>query len=245
MKISCIIVDDEPLARSRLAALLNESSHDVEIVGQFSGAREALPAIHELAPNVVFVDVQMPVLDGFDLVDLLVPPKPPIVFVTAFDEYAIKAFEVHALDYLTKPVRLERLNGCLNRITSGGSPDPNSRFTNDVNRNHLSCLTTKVGSRLRVLQISDVAWIESEDKLTMAAVNDRKYSIHFTLDELETKLDPAKFIRTHRSCIVNTSFVSELIPWFSGTYKVKLTDGAELPVARRRVRDFKEMLGAG
>ncbi|NND70393.1 MAG: response regulator, partial [Rhodothermales bacterium] len=115
----CLIVDDEPLARARLSALLQETQRPVEIVGEFGSARDALPAIHEQNPDVVFVDVQMPVLDGFDLVDLIVPPRPPIVFVTAYDEYAIKAFEVQAIDYLTKPVRLERLNRSLDRIHTG------------------------------------------------------------------------------------------------------------------------------
>ena len=241
----CIIVDDEPLARARLKALLDESQHDIEVVGRFGSARDALPAINDTAPDVIFVDVQMPVLDGFDLVDLLVPPRPPVVFVTAYDEYAIRAFEVHAVDYLTKPVRLERLNVTLDRIASGDAKGRSDygALTN-VPRNHLTCLTTRVGARLKVLQVSEISWIGSEDKLTLVTVGDKKYSSHFTLDELEQKLNPDQFIRTHRSCIINLRYVSELIPWFSGTYRVKLTDGTELPVARRRVKDFRAMLGA-
>lgn len=242
--VTCVIVDDEPLARARLEALLAESAYNVEISGQYGNARDALPVINDVHPDVIFVDVQMPVLDGFDLVDLIVPPRPPVVFVTAYDEYAIRAFEVHAVDYLTKPVRLERLNRSLKRIVDGGRTDTNDEMLSGVRRNHLSCLTTKTGNRLKVLQVGDIAWIGSEDKLTIAHVGDSSYGIHFTLDELEKKLDPDVFVRTHRSCLVNISFVSELQPWFSGTYQIKLRNGQELPVARRRARDIRRVLGA-
>lgn len=243
--ITCVIVDDEPLARARLEALLDESSFDVTIAGQYGSAREALPAINDVRPDVVFVDVQMPVLDGFDLVDLIVPPRPPVVFVTAYDEYAIRAFEVHAVDYLTKPVRLERLNRSLKRIEVGsGESRSGEELVSAVHRNHLSCLTTKTGNRLKVLQVSDIAWIGSEDKLTLAHIEGASYGIHFSLDELEKKLNPEVFVRTHRSCLVNISFVTELQPWFSGTYQVKLKSGEELPVARRRAREIRRILGA-
>ncbi|MEO1480453.1 MAG: response regulator, partial [Bacteroidota bacterium] len=124
--LRAVLVDDEPLARTRMRMLLAEAEQEVEVIGEAGSGREAVPLIYETKPDVLFLDIQMPVLDGFDVLDLLAPPRPHVVFVTAYDEFALRAFEVHALDYLTKPVRAERLARSLSRVAAmvaAGTPD--------------------------------------------------------------------------------------------------------------------------
>ncbi len=242
----CLLVDDEPLARERFRSLLDEADADIEIVAEAGGGKDAVSLIHEHEPDVVFLDVQMPVLDGFDVVDLLPEARPHVVFVTAYDEYAIQAFEVHALDYLTKPVRLDRLNKTLRRVRDamGGEDDSRLDDLRDSRRDQvLERLTVHVGRRLRVVPLDEVRWIEADEGLVFAHTPDGRYRTDFTLDELEDRLPPDRFVRTHRSTIVNLDVVHELVPWSSGTYRLRLTDGTKLSVARRRVDDVKEALG--
>ena len=240
----CILVDDEPLARERFRSLLDEADADVTIVGEAGSGKKAVPLIHDTQPEVVFLDVQMPVLDGFDVVDLLAKPRPHIVFVTAYDEYALKAFEVHALDYLTKPVRLTRLNDTLQRLLSAsgaGSREGLDALQEERNTQQLNRLTVHVGRKLRVISLDEVRYIEAEDKLVFAYLEDKRYRTEFTLQELEQRLDD-RFVRIHRSVIVNLDEAYELIPWSSGTYRLRLEDGTELPVARRRTQTVKDVL---
>ena len=242
----CILVDDEPLARERLRALLDEAAIDVTIVGEAGSGKEAIPLIHEEQPDVVFLDVQMPVLDGFDVVDLLAEPRPHIVFVTAYDEYALQAFEVHALDYLTKPVRLERLNKTLRRVQDerdkATARDGLDSLQHERQHRPIRRMTVHVGRKLRVINLGAIRYIEADDKLVFVHLADAKYRTDFTLDELEQRLDE-RFVRPHRSHIVNLDAVRELIPWSSGTYRLRLTDGTDLPVARRRTSEVKQALG--
>jgi len=248
MSLRALLVDDEPLARERLRALLDEADADIEIVAEAGGGKDAVSLIHEHEPDVVFLDVQMPVLDGFDVVDLLPESgaeRPQIVFVTAYDEYAIQAFEVHALDYLTKPVRLDRLTKTLDRVKEAlGEADNRLDELRNARRNQLlKRLTVHVGRRLRVVPLDDVKWVEAEEGLVFAHTPDGRYRTDFTLGELEERLPSDHFVRTHRSTIVNLDAVHELVPWSSGTYRLRLTDGTKLSVARRRVDDVKEALG--
>lgn len=242
----CILVDDEPLARERLRALLEEAAVDVTIVGEADSGKAAVPLIHDERPDVVFLDVQMPVLDGFDVADLLAAPRPHIVFVTAYDEYAIQAFEVHALDYLTKPVRLQRLNKTLRRVQGALRTDETNANLDALRAERqdqpLRRMTVHVGRKLRVIDLDAIHYIEADDKLVFVHLTDAKYRTDFTLDELEQRLD-TRFVRPHRSHIVNLDAVHELIPWSSGTYRLRLDDGTELPVARRRAGAVKQALG--
>lgn len=241
----CILVDDEPLARERFRSLLDEADADVTIVGEAGSGKKAVPLIHDTQPEVVFLDVQMPVLDGFDVVDLLAKPRPHIVFVTAYDEYALKAFEVHALDYLTKPVRLTRLNDTLQRLKSASptaSRNGLEALQQERHDQRLRRLTVHVGRKLRVVDLDEVRYIEAEDKLVFVHLDDKRYRTDFTLQELEQRLDD-RFVRIHRSVIVNLEATYELVPWSSGTYRLRLNDGTELPVARRRTQDVKAALG--
>jgi two-component system LytT family response regulator len=240
----CVLVDDEAPARERLRDLLGQASIDVEVAGEAGSGKEAVPLIHETRPDVVFLDVQMPVIDGFEVVELLVPPRPHIVFVTAYDEHALRAFEVHALDYLTKPVRLERLDRTLAHLAGLAAPRDLSALGRLRAGGELQRLTLHGGGRLHVVPVGSVRFFEAEEKSVFAALKEGKLRTDFGLDELETRLDPQRFLRIHRSYIVNAAAVRELVPWFSGTWQVKLDDGTQLPVARRRVAAVKQLLGS-
>lgn len=244
--LRAILADDEPLARERLRALLQDAEADVEIVGEASSGKEAVTLVHDLRPDVLFLDVQMPVLDGFDVLDLLAPPRPHVVFVTAFDEYAVRAFEEHALDYLTKPVRLERLERTLRRATDlieTRQTDP-ALDALSAARVHepLARLALQTGRSLRIVAPEDVTHFEAQEKVVLAYLDGKTYSVDFTLHVLEERLDAAQFLRVHRAFLINVEAIRELVPWFSGTYQVKLDGGATVPLARRRVKTVKQLL---
>ena len=246
--MKAFLVDDEPLARDRLRSLLDHSKSEVEIIGESGQASDAVEQINKLKPDVVFLDIQMPGLDGFDVVSLLEKPIPYIVFVTAYDQYAIKAFEVHALDYLTKPVRLERLTECVARLKDFSQlklrqSESLEHVLEEQKEKPLHVLTAKKGRGIHILDINDVLYIEADDKLLYAHTSDKKFRIEGTLDLLEQRLSDGRFIRSHRSYLVNVKYISELIPWFSGSYEIKLKNGAQISVSRRRVKEVKLQLG--
>lgn len=246
--MKAFLVDDEPLARERLKSLLSHTEQKLEILGESGSASEAIEQINELKPDVVFLDIQMPGLDGFDVVSMLDKPLPYIIFVTAYDQYAIKAFEVYALDYLTKPVRLERLNHSLERLSDISEQtrlqrDSIEKAIEERSTKPLHVLTAKKGRNIHILDINEVLFLEATEKLIYAHTESNKYRVDGTLDNLETRLTDGRFARIHRSYLVNVKFVTELIPWFSGTYEVKLSNGTQLSVSRRRVKEVKAQLG--
>lgn len=243
-----ILVDDEPLARERLRSMLAEASVDIDIVGEAENGRRAVPLIHELKPDLVFLDIQMPGLDGFDVLDLLAPPRPHIIFVTAYDAYALRAFEVHALDYLTKPVTQERLETALRHFANHmalheASDGIDALRAERAAAEPLKRLTLHAGRRLRIVEPAEVRYFEADEKVVFAhlAVGG-KHITDFTLQELEDRLDPDGWMRIHRAYLINIEAIRELTPWFSGTYQLTLDDKTVLPVARRRARDVKTML---
>ncbi len=246
--MKAFLVDDESLARERLRSLLDHTDGFLEIIGESGVASEAITEINHLKPDVVFLDIQMPGLDGFDVVSLLEKPLPYIVFVTAYDQYAIKAFEVFALDYLTKPVRLERLQHCLSRlkdldIMKASQSKSLDQALEEQQQKPLHVLTAKKGRNIHVLDVNDVLYIEAKEKLLYAHTPDAKFRIEGTLDALEHRLGDGRFVRVHRSYLVGVKHIQELIPWFSGTYELKLSNGVQLGVSRRRVKEVKEYLG--
>ncbi|WP_158705129.1 LytR/AlgR family response regulator transcription factor [Salinibacter altiplanensis] len=251
----CLLVDDEPLARERLRSLLEEADADTDIVAEAGGGKDAVSLIHEHDPDVVFLDVQMPVLGGFDVVDLLPDrdQRPRIVFITAYDEYALDAFEVHALDYVTKPVRLSRLSKTLARVQEALEEQDNEKGDaeeqgkldelRDARRDEtLKRLTVHVGQRLRVVPLDEVRWIEADEGFVFAHTEEGRYRTDFTLGELEERLPEGDFARTHRSSIVNLEAAYELVPEPAGTAVLRLRDGTEVKVARRRTDDLKAAL---
>lgn len=243
----CIIVDDEPLARERFRTLLRRSGREIEILAEAESGTKAIPLMYELRPDVVFLDIQMPGLSGFEVIDLLPTPRPLVVFITAYDEYALRAFEAHALDYLTKPVRLERLEKTLDYVSGLAQRQKSDEHIDNLRLERssvpLARLTVHVGQRLRVVQLDEIRRIEAEDKLVYVHISDGRFRTDFTLDELEQRLGIKEFIRIHRSHLVRIAAVRELIPWFSGTYCLKLDDGTQLPVARRRTAVVKNLFG--
>ena len=248
-----LIVDDEPLARARTRRLL-EGLPDVAVAGEAGSAAEARERIVAAAPDVLLLDIQMPGEDGFALIASL-ERRPAVVFVTAFDHYAVRAFEENAVDYLLKPFRPERLAAALERARHDlDRPEELSRrlaqLLGGLDRApaspHLERFTVRVGARQLILKSEEVLWFGAEEKLVFAATAADRHYVNFTLDQLERRLDPRRFTRVHRSAIVNLDHAAALRPAFAGTYRLQLDDGArtEIPVSRARARALRQRLGA-
>jgi two-component system LytT family response regulator len=249
------LVDDEPLAVKRLARMLSASKR-VEIVGSSSDPLEAVAGIQKTRPDVVFLDIQMPEMTGFDVLARL-DPQPFVVFTTAFDAFALQAFEVNSVDYLLKPIeknKLERALRKLERMNSGTGTPPDLRhlleqlgagMANANRSGRLERLPSRLGDHVAVIDLNRVTHFFANDKLTYAATSVKNYVVDFTIQVLEDKLDPDQFVRIHRSTIVALRNVQELHPWFAGRMKVRLNDDrrTELVVARERVKALKEKLG--
>ena len=246
MKIRTLLVDDEDLARAALRREL-EPSADIEIVDEAVNGVEAIEKIGELRPDLVLLDIEMPGFDGFEVVQHLSDP-PVIVFVTAYDEYAVRAFEANAVDYLLKPVQPERLERALARVRQRIPPretDPVSRVK-DVARERsgpLRRLAARRGKRIVIVPLREVIRVEIEDKLVFAVTAADRLLVEKTIGELETLLAPSGFLRISRGELVNLETIKELVPWFSGTWRVKLTNGEERDVSRERARQLREAMG--
>jgi len=247
-----LIVDDEPLARARARRLLEEVG-GVEVVGEADSSLSARAQLASQAIDVLLLDIQMPGEDGFALLRSLAK-RPAVIFVTAFDQYAVQAFEENAADYLLKPYRRERLAEALERARRDlARPDDlSSRLEQLLGAlqsgasPHLERFTVRLGNRQLILRAEDVLWFGAEDKLVFAATEKEKHYVNFTLDQLEQKLDPRRFARVHRSAIANLDWAAALRPGFAGTYRLQLRDAArtEVPVSRIRARTLRERLGA-
>jgi two-component system LytT family response regulator len=247
MRLRALIADDEDLARSALRRMLAQAS-GVEVVGEASNGVEALESIEELKPDVVLLDIEMPGFDGFEVVQHLENP-PAIVFVTAYDEYAVRAFEANAIDYLLKPVRPERLERALERVRQRlSAPEAaREREVRQVARERggpLQRIAARRGKRIVIVPVRDIIRIEIEDKLVFAVTASDRVLIEKTITELEAMLEPAGFLRISRGELVNLETVKELLPWFSGTWRVKLANGEERDVSRDRAKQLREAMGA-
>jgi two-component system LytT family response regulator len=260
-KIKTLIVDDEPLARQSLRVLLSEDS-EIELIGECGSGAEALRAIGQQSPDLIFLDIQMPSMNGFDVLERLdAEHLPAIIFVTAFDQYAIKAFEVHALDYLLKPFSDARFWKALKQAKVQVEQREVSELSQRLialldDREHagtdktratpyLSRLMIKSASRVLFLKVDEIDWIEAADYYVNLHVGRKTHLIRETMGELETKLDPQKFQRVHRSSIVNLDRVRELHPMFNGEYIVVLQDGTELKLSRSRREQLEQKLELG
>lgn len=240
-RIRVIVVDDEVLARQRLLDLLKEES-DVEVIAECRDGGEAIDAIERLAPDLVFLDVQMPEVDGFDVIDAVGPETmPPVVFVTAYDQYALRAFEVRALDYLLKPFDQARFRESLERVRQR-SPDISD---SDVGRRLLALvndlrsgtpkadrIVVKSGGRLCFLRTSEIDWIEAAGNYLTLHAGRATHMIRGTMTTIEARLDPEKFYRVHRSSIVNMDRVQALEPSITGEYVALLANGSRVNVSR-------------
>ncbi len=252
MKIRALIVDDEPLARERIRALLR-GDPEVEIVGECADGRRAVAAIQKHAPDLVFLDVQMPHLDGFGVLEAVGPERiPAVIFVTAYDQYALRAFEVHALDYLLKPFDRARFEKALQRARTRmerrDSGEINAKLLallEDLRKGprRLERLVIKTSGRIYFLPVREIDWIEAAGNYVRLHSGGQAHMIRETMAALETKLDPHKFLRIHRSTIVNIERIKELQPWFHGDYAVLLDDGARLTLSRSYRERLREILG--
>ena len=252
MKIRTLIVDDEPLARERLRKLL-EQERDIEVVGEAASGPEAVAAIKRESPDLVFLDVQMPELDGFGvLAKLDSEHRPAVIFVTAHDKFALQAFEVHAIDYLLKPFDRERFQTSLRRAltqikrqSSGELSQRLSALLSDLKGppKHLERLAIKSTGRVLFLKTDDIDWIEAADNYVSLHVGNESHLHRETMSALEDQLAPEKFLRISRSTIVNVDRIKELHPLFHGEYAVVLRNGARLTLSRSYREKLDQLMG--
>jgi two-component system LytT family response regulator len=227
------LLDDEPLALKRLSRLLVETGK-VEIIGQTTEPLQALQVIPTLELNAIFIDIQMPELTGFELLQKLTN-YPPVIFTTAFDEFALKAFEVFSVDYLLKPIEAERLEKALEKLEKLISEkrtditDLQNLLVSLANKSIIERVSSfdkiasRIGGKVLILNVSEIACFFAEDKITFAQnLEGKQFPIDYSLNELESKLDIQKFLRVHRNSIVNINFVEEVHGWFSGRVLVRL-----------------------
>lgn len=250
--IRVLLVDDEPLARSMMREML-QGDAQVEIVGESVNGREALEAIRAVAPDLVFLDVQMPELGGFEVLAQLPPGRIPyVIFVTAYDQYAVRAFEVNALDYLLKPFDQDRFNSSWQRARTrilqernGGMDQRILALLEDLKagNKYLERLVIKAGGRIYFLDINDIDWIEAEGNYVSVHSAKKTHLLRETISSLESQLDPKKFVRIHRSSIVRIASIRELQPWFHGEYRVNLENGTQLALSRNYRDKLQEALG--
>jgi len=255
MKIAAVIVDDEQPARDELAFLLKDFP-DVEVVGQGKNGLEAIHLVRELSPHLVFLDVQMPGVDGFGVIKKLLERKvrqPYFIFATAYDQYAVQAFEVNALDYLLKPIargRLERAIVKARRVLEAAEPthDKLDRLVQMIEVRPLaqkSKLVVKSAGRLFLVDSDDIIFASIEDGVISVVTRDLEGQSNFrTVEELQGNLDPKTFWRVHRSFLVNVNHIKEVVPWFKSSYQLRMEDRkqTEIPVSRAQTRKLRELL---
>jgi two-component system LytT family response regulator len=244
MKRSAIIVDDEPQALQKLHRLLGEHEDYIQIVGEAADGLAAIEAIERLSPDVAFLDIEMPGLSGFGVLDSIPQDRwPTVVFTTAFEHYAIRAFEVHAVDYLLKPINRERLAECVARLD--GTPPRAQREQLDEARRQrkLERLLVRRGSKLVVIPVEDVAAFESENKLVFVRTTEGRSVLNMSMREIEERVDGDLFCRVHKQAIVRLSLVREIHAVPGGQYVAKLSDGYEVQVGRNYAHEFRSRFG--
>jgi len=250
-----LIVDDERLSRRRIRRLLTLDP-ECEVAGECANGAEAVRALESSRPDILFLDIQMPELDGFAVIRTLSDTKPLIVFTSAWDDYALRAFEVHAFDYLLKPFDgrrfLESLRRAKARVLQERSGVPDNRLFElfeslSKAQRAPDRIAVRNNGRVVFLKLADIDWIEASDNYVCLHSGRETHVVRETMSELEARLDPAKFLRVHRSAIVNLDQIRELQPWFRGDYRVILRDGTELTLTKthREKLESRLLMGAG
>lgn len=239
MTLRVIIVDDEPPARTRLRRLLKADA-DIDLIAECSDGAGAVQTIESTRPDLVLLDVQMPELDGFEVLRALDMPRlPAVIFVTAFDKYALRAFEVHALDYVLKPVEADRLGEALDharrriaehRSATAGLADLLRDLKGD--RAYLTRVPVRSEGKVKVIDLADVDWLSAADNYVTLHAAGREYLVRDTLAALERRLDPQLFVRVHRSTITRLDRIAELMPDAHGDFTIRLKDGTRLDMSR-------------
>lgn len=246
-ELRVLVVDDEPLVREGIRAFL-EREPDVRVLGEARNGEEAVEQIRELRPDLVLLDVQMPGMDGLSVVAALEPEeRPAIVFVTAYSEYAIRAFDLHAVDYLLKPFDAERFARALRRARARMSEGKAERLeallaTLRPVRTYPERLLLKQDGTVVVVLADDIDWIEAADNYVKVHARSGRYMVREPLKQIEAKLDPTRFARAHRSAIVNLSRVKSLDPLTAGEYIITLTTGARLTLSRGARDEFRSRI---
>jgi two-component system LytT family response regulator len=247
-RLRVLIVDDEPLARAHLRSLL-EGRNDVRVIGECGDGETAVERILAESPDLVLLDIQMPERDGFEVIRQIGTERmPTTIFVTAFDQHALAAFEAHALDYVLKPVNRARFNRAIDRVVKAGNapPDPKPLIavmeTLSPARAGADRLAVKVGERLLYLRVLDFDWVEAAGDLVRIHAGKHVFEHRTTLSQLEQRLPGDRFIRIHRSTIVNTERIREFHPWFQGDWIIILADGTRLQTGKSYRARVKALL---
>lgn len=251
-KIRAVIVDDEPLARRRVRKLLSADS-EIDIICECSNGNDAITTLQTQNPHLVFLDVQMPQINGFDVLEAIDKEKMPLViFVTAYDKYAVRAFEVHAIDYLLKPYSVSRFQEAVQQAKHRLQTECNEEITARTfalleelknNIGYLERLTVKTNDCVLFIKVADIDWIEAHDKYVRLHVGKESHLLREAIGNLEARLDPKKFLRIHRSHIVNIDRIQKLEAWFHNEYQVVLRDGTKLIMSRSQRKRLSEILG--
>jgi two-component system LytT family response regulator len=254
MTLRVVVADDEPIGRQRLVRLL-QAEPETEVVAACADGQEAVEAIREHTPDVVLLDIQMPHLDGFEVVAALGEAhQPAVIFVTAHDQYALRAFEVHAFDYLLKPVDQDRLREAMRRSVASASRVPQGSNTRriltlleELNARERARgrdrLVVRTPERAFFLKCETIDWIEAAGKFVHLHVGRAVHPLREGMAELEQELDPARFLRISRSVILNIDRIQEIQPWFQGDYVLILTDGTRLTSTRGYRDNMRRLLG--
>lgn len=240
--MKALLIDDERLARNELRRIL--AAHpDIEIVGEAVDVEDAAQKVAELQPGLLFLDVQMPGADGFSLLERLEPPLPAVIFTTAYDEFAVKAFEFNALDYLLKPVDPNRLVAALERLRARATAPAGSTLPLPTTRLSLDDkVFVREGDRCWFVPVRNIRLLESEGNYTRLHFDEHKPQLFRSLTAMEERLDPRNFFRANRKQVINLTWVDGIEPWFSGGLLVKLKGGLKVELSRRQAQDFRERM---
>ena len=251
-RLKLLIVDDEPLARERIREMLR-ADPQIEIIGDCSNGDDAIEVVKTSRPDLLLLDIQMPGTDGFGVLEALDPSEIPcIIFITAYDQYAVKAFEVYALDYLLKPFDRERFSKAIERAKQHVFKERNKSLTDRVlaalneiknKPEYLERLVIRTKGHIFFIKTEEIDWLEAEGNYVRLHSGKESYLLRDAISSLETQLDPKKFLRIHRSAIVNINRIQELQPWFHGEYRVILQDGVQLTLSRSYRDKLNELVG--
>jgi two-component system LytT family response regulator len=242
--MKALVIDDERLARNELRRLLAKHP-EIAVIGEGANADEARTRIAELAPDLVFLDIQMPGDNGFALLESLEPPLPQVIFTTAYDEFAVKAFEFNALDYLLKPVDPVRLAAALEKIRARTDPSAAGAGAPPERPGRLAAedkVFVREGERCWFVEVKSIRLMESEGNYTRVHFGDAQPQLFRSLNAMEERLDPRSFFRANRRQIINLAWIDRIEPWFSGSLLVHLKGGLKVELSRRQAQAFREQM---
>lgn len=244
--IKAIIIDDEPLARSLLQEYLSEIGN-IGILGEFGNGFEGLKGINDLKPDLIFLDIQMPKLNGFEMLELL-DEIPDVIFITAYDQYAVKAFERNAVDYLLKPYSIDRLKTAIDKVSITKGQQEKQKSVKQLIQNHneqiiaIDRIAVKTGSKIKIIYVNDIQYLESQDDYVMIYTSEGKFLKQNTMKYFEHHLPPKFFVRVHRSYIIRLDFVEQIELYERDSYIIKLKNQQSVPVSKSGYNRLRENL---